>query len=112
MPEYTLPDPAVSVHVSYAKARFATFRRATKGQGLLSANNIIPMEGWRELSMPLRVGSQMKIVISKNSRFDLEVSIEPGLGGLLGGVKDIFGRIDQARLENLSDHWHYDEARQ
>lgn len=88
MPEYTLLDPAVSVHVSCTKARFATFRRATKGQGLLSANNnIIPMEGLREVSMPFRVGSQLKIVILKKSRFDLEVSIEPGLDSLLGWIK-------------------------
>lgn len=67
-PEYTLLDSAAPVHVFHTKGRFTPLRRA-KGQGLRCGTGIIPIGGWGEVSLPLRVGSQTRLLTPKKVAF-------------------------------------------
>ena len=62
---YSLLDSAASVHVFHDKDRFTNFRRATRGQGLLCGTDTITIEGWGEISLPLRIGNRTSILILK-----------------------------------------------
>ena len=62
----TLLDSAASVHVFNIKERFSISKRALKGQGLLYSSNIISIEGWRQISLPLKVKSQIKLQTPNN----------------------------------------------
>lgn len=57
-PNFTLLDSAASVHVFSTKKRFSKFVRAVRGQGLLCGNDIIPIEGWGEISLSLKTRNQ------------------------------------------------------
>ena len=63
---YSLLDSAASVHVFHNKDKFTHFKRATRGQGLLCGTEVIMIEGWGEISLPLRIGNQTSILILKD----------------------------------------------
>ncbi len=77
----TLLDSAASVHFFNIKERFSNFKRAIKGQGLLFGSKFIAIEGWGQISLPLKVKSRIKLLILNNvayiSNFPLNlVSLE------------------------------------
>lgn len=65
----TLLDSAASVHVFNKKEKFSNFRRALRGQGLLCDNDVIPIEGWGEISMPLKVNNKTRLLTLKKVAF-------------------------------------------
>ena len=62
---YLLLDSAASVYVFHDKDRFNNFKRAIKSQRLLCGIDTITIEGWGEISLPLRIGNQKSILILK-----------------------------------------------
>lgn len=66
---YTLLDSAASVHVFHDKERFTKFRRPMSEQKLLCGGGYIPIEGWGEVSLPLRNGNQRSILTLKRVAF-------------------------------------------
>ena len=73
----TLLDSAASVHVFNIKERFSNFKRALKGQGLLCGCNVISIEGWGQISLPLKVKGRIKLLTLNNvaciSKFPLNL---------------------------------------
>ena len=61
-----LLDFATSVHVFNIKERFSNFKRAFKGHGLLCSSNIISIEGWGQVSLPLKVKDWIKLPTLNN----------------------------------------------
>ncbi len=61
-----LLDFAASVHVFNIKEKFSNFKRALKGQSLLWSRNVIFIEGWGQISLPLKVKSQIKLLTLNN----------------------------------------------
>ena len=55
-------DSAASVHVFNTKERFSNFRRASFWQGLLCGSNVIPIEGWGQISLPLKMRGRIKLL--------------------------------------------------
>ena len=51
----TLLDSAASVHIFHTKERFSHFRRPLKREGLLCSSGVVPIEGWGEVALPLKV---------------------------------------------------------
>ena len=63
----TLLDSAASVHVFNQRDRFSNFRRPLSGQGLRCGNDdIIPIEGWGQVSLPLKVRGRIKLLTLHN----------------------------------------------
>ncbi len=62
----TLLDSATSVHVFNIKERFSNFKKALKGQGLLCSGNVISIKGWRQISLPLKMKDQIKLLTLNN----------------------------------------------
>ncbi len=62
----TLLDSAASVHVFNIKEIFSNFKRALKGQGLLYGSKVISIEGWEQISLPLKVKGQIKLLTLNN----------------------------------------------
>ena len=68
-PEYSLLDSAASVHVFHTKGRFANFRGSSRDKGLLCGTSYVPIEGWGQVSLPLLIGSQTKLLLLKKVAF-------------------------------------------
>ncbi len=49
-----LLDSATSVHIFNIKEKFSNFKKALKGQGLLCGSNVISIESWGQISLPLK----------------------------------------------------------
>lgn len=62
---YSLLDSATSVYIFYDKDKFTNFRRATRDQGSLCNIKVITIEGWGEISLPLRIRNRISILILK-----------------------------------------------
>ncbi len=62
----TLLDSAASVHVFNIKEKFSNFRRALKSQGHLCDSNIMSIEGWGQISLPLKVKVRIKLLTLNN----------------------------------------------
>ena len=63
----TLLDSAASVHVFSKRNRFSNFRRLLSGQGLRCGNDeIIPIEGWGQVSLPLKVRGRIRLLTLHN----------------------------------------------
>lgn len=65
-PPGTLLDSAASVHVFNTKEKFSNFRRSLRGQGLLCGNDVIPVEVWGQISLPLKVKGRIKLLTLNN----------------------------------------------
>lgn len=66
---YSLLDSAASVHVFRNKARFANFKRAGRKANLLCGQNVVKIHGWGDISLPLRVGNRVSLLVLKNVAF-------------------------------------------
>ena len=64
-PEYSLFDSAASVHVFHTKERFSNLRTFSRDKGLLCGTSYVPIEGWGDISLPLRVGNQTRLLALK-----------------------------------------------
>ena len=62
----SLLDSAASVHVFHSKERFSNFKRPARRQGLLCGGGIVPIEGWGEVALPLKIGNRTSILVLKN----------------------------------------------
>ncbi len=62
-------DLAASVHVFNTKEKFSNFKRALKSQGLLFGSNIISIEGWGQISLPLKVKGKIKLLTLNNMAY-------------------------------------------
>ncbi len=62
---YSLLDSAASVRVFHNMNKFTNFRTTTKGQGLLCGTEVIPIKGWGEISLPLKIENRTSILILK-----------------------------------------------
>lgn len=62
----TLLDSAASVHVFNSKDRFSNFRRLARGQKLKCGGEIMLIEGWREVFLPMKVGNWTSILMLRN----------------------------------------------
>ncbi len=62
----TLLDSAPSVYVLNIKERFSNFKRVIKGQRLLCGSNVISIEGWRQISLFLKMNSRIKLLTPSN----------------------------------------------
>ncbi len=84
-----LLDSAASVHVFNIKKKISNFKRALKGQGLLFGGNIISIERWRQISLPLKVKGRIKLLTLNNvaNIFDFPLKLVP-LGCLQNGGFD------------------------
>lgn len=60
---YSLLDSAASVHVFRNKARFTNFRRAGRRSSLLCGQNVVKIEGWGDISLPLKIGNRVSILV-------------------------------------------------
>lgn len=58
----TLLDSATSVHVFNIKERFSNFRRASACQGLLDGSSVFSIEGWGQISLPLKVKGRIELL--------------------------------------------------
>ncbi len=65
----TLLDSAASVHVFNIKEKFSNFKRALNGQGLLCGSSVISIEGWGQISLPLKVKGQIKLLTLNNMAY-------------------------------------------
>ncbi len=65
----TLLDSAASVYVFNIKKRFSNFNRALKSQSLLCGSNVIFIEGWGQISLPLKVKSWIKLLTLNNMAY-------------------------------------------
>ena len=88
----SLLDSAASVHVFHSKERFSYMRRPTRRQGLLRGGGVVPIEGWGEVTLPLKVGNRTSILVLKNvayiSNFPLNL-------------------VSLATLEDQGFRWHH-----
>ena len=66
-----LLDSAASVHVFNTKEKFSNLKRVLKGQGLLYGSNLISIEGWGQISLPLKVKSKIKLLTLNNVAYIL-----------------------------------------
>lgn len=66
---YSLLDSAASVHVFQNRARFANFRRAGRKANILCGKNVVKILGWGNVSLPLRVGNRVSLLVLKNTAF-------------------------------------------
>ena len=66
-PEYSLLDSAASVHVFHTKERFSNLRTSSRDKGLLCGTSYIPIEGWGDISLPLRIGNQTRLLVLKKA---------------------------------------------
>lgn len=66
---YFLLDSAASVHVFQNKARFSNFKRASRRAHLLCGQNIVKIEGWGNVSLPLKVENQILLLVLKNAAY-------------------------------------------
>lgn len=62
----TLLDSAASVHVCHTKERFSNFRRPKGKRGLLCGGGLVPIEGWGEVALPIKVENQTSVLLLKN----------------------------------------------
>ena len=62
----TLLDSAASVHVFNSKDRFSNFRRPARRQKLKCGGGIMPIKGWGEVSLPMKVGNRTSILMLRN----------------------------------------------
>lgn len=62
---YLLFNSAVFVYVFHDKDKFNNFKKATQGPRLLYSTKVIMIKGWGEISLPLRIGNQISILILK-----------------------------------------------
>ena len=67
--EYSPLDSAASVHVFHTQQRFANFRRSSRDEGLLCGTSYVPIEGWGQVSLPLLIGSQTRLLLLKKVTF-------------------------------------------
>lgn len=51
----SLLDFTTSIYIFYDKDKFTNFKRFTRGQELLYKIEVITIEGWEEISLPLRI---------------------------------------------------------
>lgn len=61
-----LLDLAASIYIFHEKKRFNYFKRASKRQILLNNRNIMPIEGWGKISLPVKIKNQILILVFKN----------------------------------------------
>ncbi len=62
----TLLDSTASVYVFNTKEKLSNFKRALKGQGLLCGSNVISIEDWGQISLPLKVKGRIKLLTLNN----------------------------------------------
>ncbi len=62
---------AASVHVFNIKGKFSNFKRALKDQGLLCGSNVMSIEGWGQISLPLKVKGRIKLLTLNNMAYIL-----------------------------------------
>ncbi len=65
----TLLDSVASIHVFNMKDKFSNFKRALKGQSLLCGSNVISIEGWEQISLPLKLKGQIKLLTLNNMAY-------------------------------------------
>lgn len=89
---HSLFNSTASVHVFYSKKRFSYFKRPTKKQSLLYDRELVSIEGWGEVSLPLKVENQISLLVLKNVAYISSFSLNLVLLGV---------------LENQSFRWHH-----
>ena len=67
--KYSLLESAASLYVFYLKERFSNFKRSIKKQRLLYSEKIIPIKGWGEMALLLKIKNQNSIFVLKNIKY-------------------------------------------
>ena len=79
----TLLDSAASVHFFNIKERFSNFKKAPKGQSLLCGRKVISIDGWRQVLLPIKVKSWIKLLTPNNVAYILSFPLNVALLGCL-----------------------------
>lgn len=64
-----LLESTTFLYVFYLKERFSNLKRFVKKQKLLYSGEIIPIKGWREMTLSLRIKNQNSILVLKNVNY-------------------------------------------
>ncbi len=68
-------DSAASVHVFNTKEKFSNFKRALKDQSFLCGSNVISIEGWGQILLPLKVKIRIKLLTLNNVAYILKIPL-------------------------------------